>query len=81
MFKFLDDNNTSVLSNVELEKAFKTFNIKVTDEQISNVLKEVDLADGTSLGKREFIFATMSYDELIKSKEGNMLISSIFKKF
>jgi len=53
----------------------------VTDEQISNILKEVDLKDGTSIGKREFIFATLSYDDLIKSSEGKMLIENIFQKF
>tara|TARA_B110000285_G_C14557464_1_gene352028 strand:+ start:64 stop:273 length:210 start_codon:yes stop_codon:yes gene_type:complete len=69
------------LSHVELEKAYKRYKIKVTDEQISNILKEVDLKDGTSIAKREFIFATLSYDDLIKSSEGKMLIENIFQKF
>jgi len=59
-FEKIDTDNSGLVDAEELSKALKAASIDITDEQIEDIIKEIDVAGNREINYSEFIAATLS---------------------
>ena len=73
----MDKDKTGFISILELKEAMTKTDIKITDEQISQIMKEVDHHGNGKINYSEFLAATISVKDFMTEEK----LWMIFKHF
>ena len=76
-FHQMDKDKTGFISVSELKEAVSTTQLKMTDEQIESIMKEVDHHGNGKINYSEFLAATISVKDFITEEK----LWMIFKHF
>ena len=77
LFKYIDQDHNNVISEVDIENAFKKNNIKYTDEHIKNILYVFDYDQSTLIEYQEFLRVLCDKEDLFKEENLKNVFNAI----
>ena len=77
LFKYIDQDHNNVISEIDIENAFKKNNIKYTEEDIKNILYVFDYDQNTLIEYQEFLRVLCDKKDLFKEENMKNVFNAI----
>ena len=77
LFKYIDQDHNNIISEIDIENAFKKNNIKYTEEDIKNILYVFDYDKNTLIEYQEFLRVLCDKKDLFKEENMKSVFNTI----
>ena len=77
LFKYIDQDHNNIISEIDIENAFKKNNIKYTEEDIKNILYVFDYDQNTLIEYQEFLRVLCDKKDLFKEENMKIVFNAI----